>query len=187
MKPWQQTFCGKTWQDMPGADRERKRMNFALFRRGVISLDDVTIGEDGRSGMQRHAAGTGNVFGRGSEIKKRLAMARRKITLERLREKHEEQTWSMTPRVGVPSASPSASRLPDHMQALPISERQIELKRRYEALPPRYGRAAELLRVSGLGCNRALYRFLKGSGGMTSRRLDQIARGIAAMEKEAAA
>ena len=32
------TFLGKTWQDMPGTDIESKRMNFFLFRRGLYEM-----------------------------------------------------------------------------------------------------------------------------------------------------
>jgi len=32
---------GYTWKDMPGQSKDMKRMNFALFRKGHISLEYV--------------------------------------------------------------------------------------------------------------------------------------------------
>lgn len=43
MKPWQQTFGGHTWRQMPGQDSDAKKLNFALLRLGRISLDDLSV------------------------------------------------------------------------------------------------------------------------------------------------
>lgn len=37
--PWQQTWNGMTWCDMPGQDFMDKSMNFALFRRGKLDVE----------------------------------------------------------------------------------------------------------------------------------------------------
>jgi len=39
LMPWEQTFNGATWHDMPGQDFLEKAMNFALFRRGKLDLE----------------------------------------------------------------------------------------------------------------------------------------------------
>lgn len=39
LMPWQQTFNGRTWCDMPGQDFMEKSMNFALYRRGKLDVE----------------------------------------------------------------------------------------------------------------------------------------------------
>ncbi len=44
--PWQMTWNGRTWKDMPGASVEDQRLNFALFRRGLLEVvEDAESGE----------------------------------------------------------------------------------------------------------------------------------------------
>jgi len=44
--PWQMTWSGRTWKDMPGASVEDQRLNFALFRRGLLEVvEDAETGE----------------------------------------------------------------------------------------------------------------------------------------------
>lgn len=43
--PWEQTFRGKTWRDMPGSDNEMQRLNFALWRRGQVQYIEDSNGE----------------------------------------------------------------------------------------------------------------------------------------------
>ena len=44
--PWQMTWNGRTWKDMPGASVEDQRLNFALFRRGLLEVvEDAETGE----------------------------------------------------------------------------------------------------------------------------------------------
>lgn len=44
--PWQITWNGRTWKDMPGASVEDQRLNFALFRRGLLEVvEDAESGE----------------------------------------------------------------------------------------------------------------------------------------------
>ena len=38
LMPWQQSWNGLTWKDMPGQDFMEKSMNFALYRRGKLDL-----------------------------------------------------------------------------------------------------------------------------------------------------
>lgn len=46
--PWQQMWNGRTWQDMPGNDIYEQRVNFALFRRGLIHVEEERVsGPDG--------------------------------------------------------------------------------------------------------------------------------------------
>jgi hypothetical protein len=39
--PWQQTFNGYTWEQMPGASEEDKKMNFFLYRRGLLDVEEI--------------------------------------------------------------------------------------------------------------------------------------------------
>lgn len=44
--PWQMTWNGRTWSDMPGASVEDQRLNFALYRRGLLEVvEDAETGE----------------------------------------------------------------------------------------------------------------------------------------------
>jgi hypothetical protein len=38
---WTDIYLGRTWRDMQGATNDDKKFNFALFRRGLITLDDM--------------------------------------------------------------------------------------------------------------------------------------------------
>lgn len=38
---WTDIWLGRTWRDMQGATNDDKKFNFALFRRGLITLDDM--------------------------------------------------------------------------------------------------------------------------------------------------
>lgn len=49
--PWQHKFNGKGWEDMPGSDDVTKRMNFSLFRRGALVVDET--GKVVRAGIRR--------------------------------------------------------------------------------------------------------------------------------------
>ncbi len=42
-KPWEQSWNGKFWNDMPGSTLEDQRINFALWKRGLIQLDEVRV------------------------------------------------------------------------------------------------------------------------------------------------
>lgn len=41
LRPWEVSWNGRTWQDMPGADDEIRKMNFYLYRTGHLKLEDV--------------------------------------------------------------------------------------------------------------------------------------------------
>ena len=41
MRPWEMSWNGRTWHDMPGADFDIKKMNFYLYRMGHLKLEDV--------------------------------------------------------------------------------------------------------------------------------------------------
>jgi hypothetical protein len=41
LQPWEETFRGKTWKDMPGSGPDTKRMNFFLFKRGLYTPKDA--------------------------------------------------------------------------------------------------------------------------------------------------
>lgn len=47
------TFKGKTWRDMPGSDNDNKKMNFALFRRGLFT-PDTKPRESARASLFKH-------------------------------------------------------------------------------------------------------------------------------------
>ena len=36
--PWQQSWNGKRWEDMPGTGSDIKKLNFFLFRRGMLEI-----------------------------------------------------------------------------------------------------------------------------------------------------
>lgn len=40
---WKQTFNGYGWEQMPGSDVEMRRLNFALYRWGILKLDEVDV------------------------------------------------------------------------------------------------------------------------------------------------
>lgn len=48
VKPWEMTWNGRRWEDMPGSDHDLKKMNFYLFRTGHLKLEDTQyLGIDG--------------------------------------------------------------------------------------------------------------------------------------------
>ena len=58
LAPWQQRFRGLRWPDMPGSDSVAKKINFALWRRGLqaIICDDAT-----ESGIRLKGSITGHL------------------------------------------------------------------------------------------------------------------------------
>lgn len=73
--PWQQTWNGKRWTDMPSQGVDHKLLDFALFRRGLIDFvdEEMTLEmTDGSSIIQRR---TMNVLSlRGQQALRRKAM-----------------------------------------------------------------------------------------------------------------
>jgi hypothetical protein len=45
LQPWQDTFNGRTWRDMPGVGEDNKKLNFFLYRRGMLDVEDETTCE----------------------------------------------------------------------------------------------------------------------------------------------
>lgn len=45
IQPWEHRFRGKRWRDMPGACDVVRKLNFALFRRGMISIEEAKFEE----------------------------------------------------------------------------------------------------------------------------------------------
>ncbi|WP_395739322.1 hypothetical protein [Prosthecobacter sp.] len=51
MKPWEMSFNGYFWYDMPGGDELEKKCTFALYRRGMVEMEEerrcAEMAEDG--------------------------------------------------------------------------------------------------------------------------------------------
>ena len=43
LRPWEMSFNGYRWRDMPGVNEDEKKVNFALFRRGLLKLEEVKL------------------------------------------------------------------------------------------------------------------------------------------------
>jgi len=43
LQPWEQSFAGVHWWEMPGQDTEVQKINFALFRRGLIKVEEAAV------------------------------------------------------------------------------------------------------------------------------------------------
>jgi hypothetical protein len=43
LQPWEQSFAGVYWWEMPGQDTEVQKINFALFRRGLIKVEEAAV------------------------------------------------------------------------------------------------------------------------------------------------
>ncbi|MDH4474878.1 MAG: hypothetical protein QE274_00265 [Verrucomicrobiaceae bacterium] len=43
LRPWEMSFGGYRWRDMPGTNEDDKKINFALFRRGELKLEEVKL------------------------------------------------------------------------------------------------------------------------------------------------
>ena len=57
-EPWEQSFNGLTWQDMPNLSREHKLFDFALYRRGLYDVqidlsDDVDEADEESGGPKK--------------------------------------------------------------------------------------------------------------------------------------
>ena len=49
LQPWQMAWCGRTWMDMPGSDFDERKITFALWRRGLVNLEEPEdLFEDGK-------------------------------------------------------------------------------------------------------------------------------------------
>jgi hypothetical protein len=43
LQPWEQTFNGLHWWEMPGQDTECQKLNFALYKRGLFKVEEAQI------------------------------------------------------------------------------------------------------------------------------------------------
>ena len=43
LAPWEMSFNGYRWKDMPGVNEDERKVNFALFRRGLLKLEEVRM------------------------------------------------------------------------------------------------------------------------------------------------
>ena len=92
MRPWEMSWNGRTWHDMPGCDFDIKKMNFYLYRMGHLKLEDVQyIGLD--DVVRTRAVTVLPVsFGRMGLVRGLEAQAeRKKVQREVRRESVEEQ------------------------------------------------------------------------------------------------
>jgi len=81
--PWQQTWNGMTWCDMPGQDFMDKSMNFALFRRGKL---DVEMDGETRKLRCVTATFTGRIY----SAEEREAKREREMAGKRRRDEQHE-------------------------------------------------------------------------------------------------
>lgn len=42
-RPWEMSFRGRTWRDMPGPYEDEKKLNFFLFRRGLLETEEIEV------------------------------------------------------------------------------------------------------------------------------------------------
>ncbi len=82
--PWQQRFGGLRWQDMPGNDTVMKRINFFLFRRGELALDEEAQSKRYATAMAQRARAAGI------------------IKAERRKAEDAEKAWTMNPALHKP-------------------------------------------------------------------------------------
>lgn len=43
LKPWEVSFNGYRWHQMPGCTEEDKKLNFFLYRRGLLQVDEIEV------------------------------------------------------------------------------------------------------------------------------------------------
>ena len=54
LRPWEMTWNGRTWRDMPGGDETMQKCAFALYRRGLLDSEESDDPDDVvESGMRR--------------------------------------------------------------------------------------------------------------------------------------
>lgn len=54
IRPWEITWNGRTWRDMPGGDEMTRKCNFALYRRGLLDSEESDDPDDVmESGLRR--------------------------------------------------------------------------------------------------------------------------------------
>lgn len=58
LQPWEQRFMGKRWSDMPGSDEVARKLNFALWRRG---LQIIVFDDDAKNGIRLKGSPTGRL------------------------------------------------------------------------------------------------------------------------------
>lgn len=163
---------------MPGATPDDKKMNFSLFRRGKLTLEDIATAEDGRSGIQKKRMQT-----------RHLAIARSiRLANEVRRIDREDGEWHAPPPTitGLEAAEPPPSRhrplLPNMKgrKANPITERQLRLRERFMALEEQVGHGFGVRFAEH--CNyktRSNFRHLvQGTRGLGDAVLDLIEKGL---------
>ena len=158
----EQSWNGKTWQDMPGADTDNKKMNFALFRRGLLEVEE---NEDGKPEIkgQRQAWTQGNAA--------RRSLAARHAAAE-LR---KDQQWSLAPTQEVQEPNHQTESTMRTKKA--ISERQLALKQRYLKMERPYGFARRVTKLAGCS-NATFHALVHDTNSMGDELLDRLERAI---------
>lgn len=110
-------FNGRHWWQMPGTSSEIRLLNFALFRRGELDLDDVDAGQE--LGMR--------IDRRWQDVRARKGLARR-LELAREREAEGEDPLAEIKRRGRAWAAKRTGR---SFPPLPV-ERKVEVDLREE-------------------------------------------------------
>lgn len=85
MAPWRQRFLGLTWREMPGHNPIVKRLNFALYRRGLLIVDVSLEYFHGKQRINRR------LF----EASGHIIQRRAKLNAARRREQAAEESFRM--------------------------------------------------------------------------------------------
>ncbi len=191
MPIWEDSFIGRTWQQMPGQGPDDKKMNFALFRRGKLSLVDVEKWEEGETSSQRASRKYAVTMVAARRVKLALARARSLEEAESqlpIGVRYAPEETTSPPPPAMPAIENELSPESDghenqsheetHEMKGEISPRQRDLFRRFDDLC-----AQKPTGFKSRFCKRAIVRgyaaqtFFKG-GALRDDILDRIAEAL---------
>jgi len=128
MAIWEEPFNGRTWQQMPGSGPDEKKMNFALFRRGKLTLVDLEKWEDGETSAQK-------------QRRKHWALAgeARKLQALRARAERMELDAIVIPGSRETGETPETNE-PEESETMSTTTKQKQLLQRFQSIAADKGR-----------------------------------------------
>jgi len=184
LEAWEQSFNGFHWWDMHGDDEECQKLNFALWRRGEIKMEEMRFDAD-------QADGGGLALVRVHEVRTALSIANERRSVAAAQRRAAERRAAMargkklvfkdtlTPsqnrnRMAMNNARSTRVRREQILQC----ERQMGLKRRYETLRRRCASMEKPLQML-----REAWREM----GQKSTKVDNLLQGATRLQGEAQA
>ena len=150
MRPWEMEFNGRRWCDMPGSNDDDRKLNFFLYRRGKLDVEEAAVEAEASEDYRDEAHGTAR--------QPRLVLVAQK----------RFGKMGMHKRVRAVEAQEAIdARLERERARAALNERRARLKRRLLSHQEVYGAQRQISLRAGLD-ETCVYRFMREDKGLTA-------------------